>query len=660
MFRSLIVGILFCFSFFGFIEAQTPPAAVFTTIVEAYCLARPFATAWNAAALPAKFFGDSPDDQLRSRTWTIWFEDPNSALASPIQIIVQDGIASVGSGIGVLFFSGGIFPASFLSGQDALALVRSVPGDGTVPIVGTQAVYNSFAQTWYWGVGLATGATVTVKASTQGDTTPQNCLPSCQTLPTQTFPQYQNATQFPYQPVTQYPPLMLDTSVPPYFGFLPSQNSATVLCPTLESGCALASTATMLTSFSSLASTTPTLLDCQLRGDTRCGASRVLYGMGESSLCPTSSPNCNSSQRVSYPDQCEFGPSWSGIQQLYPNAVTFVGSGQLAQNKIFDQYQGTSVSLDQYLSDNVCRHQNRVVLQLNEYANGGYAGQHYVFVTGQSTNGSDWNVFDPGWRSAPSTLGAHETGFTTPNAAGASTFRQFSVGGVRTYQDSSSMGNTGAISVVANSPIELLITDPSGNRLGNLNGTDVFEIPNASYVRDFPFADDNGTGASNGDPSVIKTAHIPSPPAGTYAVMVTGTALGTYSLTFRLLASDGTVQSATFAGVANAGSTSTYQLPFAPAPGGSGPVAFIATFGSTLADISNCMALGLIDNRGIANALSSQITAASASASTSDAMSAKDILSAAIGLLDAQTGKHLKGIAPQVLLADVNSLFKQL
>jgi hypothetical protein len=81
----------------------------------------------------------------------------------------------------------------------------------------------------------------------------------------------------------------------------------------------------------------------------------------------------------------------------------------------------------------------------------------------------------------------------------------------------------------------------------------------------------------------------------------------------------------------------------------------MASFQSTLADISNSLQLGLIDNQGIANSLSQKIQAAQAAIGPAR----NNILKAFENDVNAQTGKHVNGIAPQVLLQDADSLISQ-
>jgi hypothetical protein len=74
------------------------------------------------------------------------------------------------------------------------------------------------------------------------------------------------------------------------------------------------------------------------------------------------------------------------------------------------------------------------------------------------------------------------------------------------------------------------------------------------------------------------------------------------------------------------GATSTDQLSYSPAPESSGIVTMVATFQGTLDDTSNTLALGLIDDKGIAKALSSNINVASNAAAGGDKKTAENII----------------------------------
>jgi hypothetical protein len=78
----------------------------------------------------------------------------------------------------------------------------------------------------------------------------------------------------------------------------------------------------------------------------------------------------------------------------------------------------------------------------------------------------------------------------------------------------------------------------------------------------------------------------------------------------------------------------------------------MATFQSTLADIQNTLQLGLIDNNGVANALAQEIQAAS----TTQSSERESLVETFAGQVVAQSGKHITGVAPQVLLQDAHDL----
>ena len=343
--------------------------------------------------------------------------------------------------------------------------------------------------------------------------------------------------------------------VPQYFGLLPSLAPLS-LCPTIKSGCALSSAATMLTTFPNLINTTS--LDSEIKAADG-------YDNGWSHLCPLNNPTCNSSMLIPYHDTCEM--SWFAPQLVAPDAVDWIDGQEVSNNQLSDS--GASVTVNQYLNDHVCGHQDRVILQLSESIAGVSSGPHYHYIYVEGQNGSDWNVFDPGWQNVTSgtssTLSGHIAGFTANGST-----RQFTVAGVRTYRDVTSTGNTSAFAVTANSPVELLVVDPQGRQLGNLDGTDVFQIPLGSYIRDFPLLDPLGTDIANGDPTGIKTAHVSSPLDGTSSVTATGTGCGTYTLTFRSLGSNGTVQTSSVTGPTNTGSTTIYQFSVSSLSGLSG------------------------------------------------------------------------------------------
>ena len=97
-----------------------------------------------------------------------------------------------------------------------------------------------------------------------------------------------------------------------------------------------------------------------------------------------------------------------------------------------------------------------------------------------------------------------------------------------------------------------------------------------------------------------------------------------------------------------------------PALESGGIAATAGTFDGTLDDIRYMLVLDLIDSKGMAKVLSSKITAASKAAAGGDKKTAEGFLKGFIKEVNAQTGKHISGAAPQLLLSDANRLLDQL
>ena len=108
------------------------------------------------------------------------------------------------------------------------------------------------------------------------------------------------------------------------------------------------------------------------------------------------------------------------------------------------------------------------------------------------------------------------------------------------------------------------------------------------------------------------------------------------------------------------GADSQDQLQNSPASESPDMVTTAGTFEGTLDDIRYMLVLDLIDGKGMAKVLSSKITAASKAAAGGDKQTAEGFLNAFIKEVNAQTGKHISGAAPQLLLTDANRLLDQL
>jgi hypothetical protein len=292
-----------------------------------------------------------------------------------------------------------------------------------------------------------------------------------------------------------------------------------------------------------------------------------------------------------------------------------------------------------------------VIVGVKSPKTGKYPG-HYVLITGEVINSDGSKAFtinDPAGYST--VLGTDSStgnsGYT--NAGGQPEF--YTRGTVHDPTDLTGLSVT--VDAVAN----LMVTDPKGVQSGFYPGNPN-PIENISHSgAGLDEMDDDVTGDA-GNP--VQSVMINSPTAGVFQFSLTGAAIGQYSLIIGAEASDGTVQTSSMVGLTNVGVNVTYELSYNPTAGTPQHVTFLATFQSTLADIANSLALGLIDNRGIANALSTKISAASAAAGSGNSNTAKNILNAFINQVNAQSSEHINGIAPQVLLTDANSLLGQL
>jgi hypothetical protein len=495
----------------------------------------------------------------------------------------------------------------------------------SVPAGGSCNIYVNFAPS---ATGTTTGTlTVTDSAPDSPQTTTLTGTTGCNANPTgATYKQYVNPPSNRWLPQEDY---STDDGnpVPQYFGFLPTPFGVPVvpyvnpfvLCAAVKGGCALTSTATMLSSFGM--SFDSVGLDSMLRIPAPLVTKTVVpgpvgYSKGTSDLCPSETPTCTEDQRIPYPDWCEF--SWERLPLALGNSVKYQGSQEVVvvtgseepttwdEDKNKEGEEG-DVPLSQYLADFVCADTDQfatppanrsfsppagVVLELYHR---GTTRQHFIVVQGRTENDDDWSVFDPGSGDPNSdTLQAHITTGVKVNGQ----MNYYDIAGTRTYQpvsSSSSSAQAGALAVqaaavstwtapqrrfaagstssagffagTANSPLELLITDRTGRQLGNINGRDVFDVPYGSYTRDFPFDDDDSGGTANGDTTGIKGFSVPSPPDGTYQIVATGTGAGPYTLTLIAVASDGTEQEVTLTGTASLGSVVTYQATYSSTPG---------------------------------------------------------------------------------------------
>jgi hypothetical protein len=295
-------------------------------------------------------------------------------------------------------------------------------------------------------------------------------------------------------------------------------------------------------------------------------------------------------------------------------------------------YDGSDSADD--LSTILCQYKQPVVVGVN-HCDGSpclHFPCHFVLVTGQS--GNDFTIADP--------CGNPKTNL--------SDYDTFEIRGI--VQDPAANNSELVLSV--GDAADLMLIDPNGLRTGfdASSGKIVKEIPGSYYARDSLDNDETDAPVE----SVTHFAGVFQPVVGTYRLILSGVSLGTFTMSMRTYSLDGSGQPAVAVqGIAGGNSSTTLQLQVTSTPGGGSSIVLISTFESTLADINNSLQLDLIDNQGIANSLSQKIQAAQ----TASGAARNNILNAFKNEVSAQSGKHITGIAVQVLLLDANSLIGQ-
>lgn len=204
---------------------------------------------------------------------------------------------------------------------------------------------------------------------------------------------------------------------------------------------------------------------------------------------------------------------------------------------------------------------------------------------------------------------------------------------------------------------DLLVTDPTGAQTGYLgNDADTQGIKNSAH-----FVDSYGNDVTSQAPSA--TGHfvdIFQPNLGNFSTNVVGLTPGIFELRIRAFSTDGSSQPAlSVSGISGLNSSTTFQIHYLSVIGSTPAVTLIATFQSTLEDISNSRQLGLM-SAGIAQELSSSVQTASLAASQGNNKGAEVALGFFEQQVTALSGTSITGIAPQVLQADATSLLTQL
>ncbi len=272
----------------------------------------------------------------------------------------------------------------------------------------------------------------------------------------------------------------------------------------------------------------------------------------------------------------------------------------------------TAANLSATLTEQIYTNGYRVILKFSQTAvstTGTNTGTHFVWVVGKE--GTDWKVGDGAWNNVTpvitgsvftiESLNAHIAGFqTTTN--GNTTTRTFTPVQLYVYRNlkytvppniaaltaaiapagstSSNAagdkaaavpsaanagpldGTTAAVSAVAVGPVELVITDPQGRRLGHdqATGNEYAEIPNGSYWTEDPILTTSDDDPTETHGVTSKNLNVPSPLYGTYTVVSTGTATGTASVMLNFIGPGGAPKTVLAGFDTTAGQTNTQQI----------------------------------------------------------------------------------------------------
>ncbi len=250
--------------------------------------------------------------------------------------------------------------------------------------------------------------------------------------------------------------------------------------------------------------------------------------------------------------------NWVGIEYLFECVKVGPCVGTGGNNYIPEAVYGP------VFEDHFCRKGDQVIVQLTH--DDASTDNHFVVLTGK--RGSDWQIFDPGMRSANprdlASLTSHLTGYKDYGGK----LHRYYVSGYRIYgrdKQNSFCSKRASVLIQAQSPVEVLVVDPSGSRTGydSSQQQDLAESPGSSYFRDYPLSDDtDDAGAPSGDTSGVKTVFIPSPVSGIHNVTVVGTAPGTYTLNLAVTGPGGASQVTTYHGSTGVGVVSNYSVVF--------------------------------------------------------------------------------------------------
>jgi hypothetical protein len=212
--------------------------------------------------------------------------------------------------------------------------------------------------------------------------------------------------------------------------------------------------------------------------------------------------------------------------------------------------------------------------------------------------------------------------------------------------------------IIVSANLELRLTDFRGRVTGPgaKESTSIEDIPKSSYFVDFVDSDDPAEPDTENDS--YPQLEVFNPSEGPYRLDVIGTKPGSFKVTVHMWLRDGSeAPDIELNGITAAGASCTYELLINPNIGIR--YARIATFNSTLDDISVGQELGLFSHSNSAESLSATIRSAQAADESRDIVKAKAKLSEFAAILSAQ-GKEIRAPLREILSNDQSYLDTQL
>jgi hypothetical protein len=205
-------------------------------------------------------------------------------------------------------------------------------------------------------------------------------------------------------------------------------------------------------------------------------------------------------------------------------------------------YQGDKPGANDFSVDSYLCANNPVILWVRHNGT-----QHFVVATGQTAGAGKYLINDPGFPHAD--LSAYNSTYDGM------------------FPFSSTPAPNQALLITAHSPVELIITDQSGQQTGMnpATGQTFNDIPDGSYTHESIGDDENpASGVATPDTKVLNLAGSSD---GRYRVSVHGTGAGAFSVDFFGYDSNGNPSMQTVTGMATLGSIIEYDVDYSSIPG---------------------------------------------------------------------------------------------